>query len=170
MGAVTGMLLGIGLFLIWWSFWVPQTPLSPDSSEPAAARIDVRVRELLTQAGVQGVSPSAFGVTCLGVVLIVGLGVLGISASPPIAVCFGLIAGWGPIAGVRSRARSRRAVLRELWPEAVDNLSSGVRAGLSLPEALAQLGERGPVELRRRSRPSRATTGPRADSVKLSTR
>jgi tight adherence protein B len=142
------MLLGVGLFLIWWSFWVPQASLSPDSSGPAAAGIDIRMRELLIQAGVRGVSPSALGTTCLGVALVVGLGVLGISASPPIAVCFGLIAGWGPVAGVRSRARSRRVVLRELWPEAVDNLSSGVRAGLSLPEALAQLGERGPVELR----------------------
>lgn len=36
-----------------------------------------------------------------------------------------------------------------MWPEAVDNLASAVRAGLSLPEALAQLGVRGPLELRR---------------------
>jgi tight adherence protein B len=32
--------------------------------------------------------------------------------------------------------------------EAVDNLASGVRAGLSLPEALTQLGVRGPEQLR----------------------
>ena len=36
----------------------------------------------------------------------------------------------------------------EVWPEAVDNLASAVRAGLSLPEALAQLGQRGPEPLR----------------------
>ncbi len=36
----------------------------------------------------------------------------------------------------------------EVWPEVLDHLSSGVRAGLSLPEAVGQLGERGPVELR----------------------
>jgi hypothetical protein len=29
-----------------------------------------------------------------------------------------------------------------LWPDAVDNLASAVRAGLSLPEALTQLGQR----------------------------
>ena len=33
-------------------------------------------------------------------------------------------------------------------PEAVDNLASAIRAGLSLPEALTQLGERGPESLR----------------------
>ena len=38
--------------------------------------------------------------------------------------------------------------LRQLWPEVVDHLGSGIRAGLSLPEAVAQIGERGPVELR----------------------
>jgi tight adherence protein B len=35
-----------------------------------------------------------------------------------------------------------------LWPDVVDHLASGIRAGLSLPEALAQVGERGPAELR----------------------
>ncbi len=46
------------------------------------------------------------------------------------------------------RARRRRAALRDVWPDAVDNLASAVRAGLSLPEALAQLAVRGPAELR----------------------
>jgi tight adherence protein B len=46
------------------------------------------------------------------------------------------------------RARRRRAILRELWPDAVDNIASGVRAGLALPEALGQLATRGPEELR----------------------
>ena len=35
-----------------------------------------------------------------------------------------------------------------MWPEAVDHLASAVRAGLSLPEALTQLGARGPEPLR----------------------
>ena len=35
-----------------------------------------------------------------------------------------------------------------MWPEAVDNLASGVRAGMSLPDALAALGTRGPEPLR----------------------
>ncbi len=50
---------------------------------------------------------------------------------------------------MRFRARQRRAELRDLWPEVVDHLASGVRAGLSLPEALTQVGDRGPEELRR---------------------
>src|SRR5205807_1332890 len=45
-------------------------------------------------------------------------------------------------------AGKRRADLREVWPEVVDNLASAVRAGLSLPEALAALATRGPEVLR----------------------
>jgi tight adherence protein B len=58
------------------------------------------------------------------------------------------MAGYGPLALVRGRVRRRRRELAEVWPEAVDNLASAVRAGLSLPEALSQLGERGPEPLR----------------------
>src|SRR3546814_10433142 len=52
-----------------------------------------------------------------------------------------------PIAVVRGRARKRRKEFAEVWPEAVDHLASAVRAGMSLPEALAQLGSRGPEAL-----------------------
>ena len=58
-----------------------------------------------------------------------------------------------PAAGIPStvvRARRLRMVeeRRESWPDVIDHLSSAVRAGLSLPEALAGLGERGPSALR----------------------
>jgi tight adherence protein B len=78
-------------------------------------------------------------------VLPVGVVTTGVVA---IAACFAAMAAAAPLVWVRSRARRRRAALRDLWPDAVDNLASGVRAGLSLPEALAQLAVRGPEELR----------------------
>lgn len=55
---------------------------------------------------------------------------------------------YAPLAYIRHRARRRRRALREVWPDAVDNITSAVRAGMALPEALAQLSIRGPVELR----------------------
>ncbi len=39
-------------------------------------------------------------------------------------------------------------MLRQLWPDVVDHLRSAIRAGLPLPEALIQLGTKGPEELR----------------------
>jgi tight adherence protein B len=74
---------------------------------------------------------------------------LAISRSPTIALAFGLISGYAPIGLVRYRGRQRQQELRELWPEVVDNITSAIRAGMSLPEALAQIGVRGPEQLRR---------------------
>ncbi|WP_298341856.1 hypothetical protein [Ferrimicrobium sp.] len=46
-----------------------------------------------------------------------------------------------PTSLVRSRAHRRRTILREVWPEVVDHLSSGVPAGFALPEAGVQLAD-----------------------------
>src|SRR5699024_11124827 len=80
--------------------------------------------------------------------LLVLITVTALTRVPAIAACFGAMAAWAPVAVVRMRARSRRAQLRDLWPDVVDNVTSAVRAGLALPEALAQLAVRGPEELR----------------------
>ena len=71
-----------------------------------------------------------------------------VSRTPPVALAFGLIGGYLPVAVVSGRARRRQRELAEVWPEAVDNLASAVRAGMSLPDALAALGVRGPEPLR----------------------
>lgn len=94
------------------------------------------------------IAPSALVAACGvcgGVVLV---GAQAVSRALPIAVCLAAMAAAGPVAAVRTRARRRQADLRQVWPDAVDHLASAVRAGLSLPEALAALGVRGPAELR----------------------
>lgn len=145
MGAALGLLLGLGLVLIWRSGTRrPQRPGSrPDTGWQGGTR------DVLAQADLSGVSPGQLiavsAVFCASTVLLA----LAISRTPTIAACFGIFAAYGPWALVRVRQRQRAAELRSLWPEAVDNLASGVRAGLALPEALAQLGVRGPEPLRR---------------------
>ncbi|MDT4931305.1 MAG: tight adherence protein, partial [Pseudonocardiales bacterium] len=61
---------------------------------------------------------------------------------------FGVFGFFLPLVIVRRMRRRRQGTLRELWPEAIDNLASAVRAGMSLPEGLSALAVRGPVELR----------------------
>jgi tight adherence protein B len=103
----------------------------------------------LAQAGIESVTPGALLASCLCVGVVVLVLMYVVSRSPVIALAFALMASYAPVALVKYRARQRRSELRDLWPEVVDNLASGVRAGLSLPEALTQVGLRGPAELRR---------------------
>ncbi|MBO1751726.1 type II secretion system F family protein [Actinotalea sp. BY-33] len=142
MGVVTGLLLGAGLCLVLWAL----------TSEPSPRRRQSRWSEntsdLLVQAGAPGVTPVALIGACATTGLLVGVLALALTQSPAVATCFAIMGAAAPQALVRGRARSRRAALRTVWPEVVDHLSSGIRAGLSLPEALGQLGTRGPVELR----------------------
>nr|WP_221935673.1 type II secretion system F family protein [Janibacter cremeus] len=107
-----------------------------------------RLRDELAQAGYRGVGPVGLLVACVIAFVLVLATVTAMTRVPSIALCFAVMAGWAPLAVVRMRARSRRSQLRELWPDVVDNVTSAVRAGLALPEALAQLAVRGPQELR----------------------
>ena len=140
MGAFAGLLLGLGLLLIWRSG--PRAPQRHDS-RATTARID-----LLRQAGVDGVGPAQLlGAQALCALLAAGA-VLVLTSTVAVAVFFGLFSFFLPMVVLRRMRRRRQLALRELWPEAVDNLASAVRAGMSLPEGLSALGERGPAELR----------------------
>lgn len=143
MGLVVGLLLGAGAFCVWWSCWTPAVRRTSPGPSPSQ-----RLQDLLTQAGVESVSVRSLLLTCAGGGTMIFILSFAVSESAPIAACFAAMGAWAPLALVRARARQRRATLRELWPDVVDNLSSGVRAGLSLPEALSQIGERGPEPLR----------------------
>ncbi|MFW6090927.1 MAG: type II secretion system F family protein [Actinomycetota bacterium] len=148
MGALLGLVLGIGLLLIWQSV---SRPVSADSDEQAGARTTplTRLADLIAEAGIEAVTPRQLLASCACMGTVVGLGFLALTRVMPIALAFGAFAAYMPVGLVRYRARQRRAELREMWPDAVDNLASAVRAGLSLPEALGQLGQRGPAALRR---------------------
>lgn len=142
MPVVVGLVLGAGVACVWWSLWAP-TPRRDDGTGWRA-----RTQDALVQAGVRGVTPGGLVAASLLVGLVVGVLALGVTSTPAIAACFAAFAAAAPSALVRGRARRQQARLRRLWPEVVDHLASGVRAGLALPEAVAQLAERGPVELR----------------------
>lgn len=140
MNVVVGLILGTGVLLIvsWW-LGVPQASMRR-GFPPAAS--------FMTLAGMPGDSPRLAVGLASGFWLGGTLLLLMITRVPAIALTFGLLCLTMPIAGLRHRARRRIREQSELWPDAVDNLASAIRAGLSLPEALVQLGERGPEGLR----------------------
>lgn len=143
-GVLVGLLFGLGAFCIWWSTW----PRPDAEREPRPNTVLVRLADDLAQAGYRGIGPVSLLATCVLAFVLVLVLVTALTRVPAIAVCFAAMAGWVPVLVVRVRARARRAQLRDLWPDAVDNVTSAVRAGMALPEALVQLSVRGPEELR----------------------
>ena len=143
MGAVAGLLAGVGLLLIW---------LACTSDPPQwRSRRSRLLADILVQAGAGRTSPTMFVLGSIGLGLLIGLVFLGTSRAWPVALSFAVIFTAIPFLIISSRARSRRTRCQSRHnhsPTTVDTLVSGVRAGMSLPEALTNLGERGPEAVR----------------------
>jgi tight adherence protein B len=140
MGAVLGLLFGVGLILIASSF-------RPSAPKPVGTSTS-RIRPMLSSAGLGEVSVAGFLVVCVVCAFTATAVVLVASRTVPVALVFGAMGGYLPVAVLKGRALRRQREFAEVWPEAVDNLASAVRAGMSLPEALSALSERGPEPLR----------------------
>jgi tight adherence protein B len=140
MGVLLGLGAGVGLLLVYGALVSPRGPRPPRGP----SRLDL----LVQRAGLAGTSTVSVLALCLGVALTAGLLVQVVSRTWPVSTAFALLGGYLPLAVLAGRARRRQRDLAEVWPEAVDNLASAVRAGMSLPEALAQLAVRGPEPLR----------------------
>lgn len=142
MGAFLGLVAGIGLLLIWRSG--PRAPQRRTARPGWATQRD----ELIRQAGIESVSSlQLLGLQVFAAVL-AGLVVQLVTATVAVAACFAAFAFAAPLVVVRRMRQRRQVALRELWPEAIDNLASAVRAGMSLPEGVSGLGVRGPEPLR----------------------
>lgn len=141
MGTLIGLGTGIGLALIVWARIEPVRP-------PRRPARESRLAGMLAAAGVVRLTPRRLVTLCvvLGVVAaVVGLGLTGV---PAIGIIVGLMAAASPVVVIQGQVSRRLREHAELWPDAVDNLASAIRAGMSLPESLMQLGERGPENLR----------------------
>jgi tight adherence protein B len=140
-GVVLGFSTGIGLLLVYLALVFPRPPGGPPAGTGRLAR-------LLSRAGAPGTSPRGVLAVCAGAALLAGVAVHVLSRTLPVSLSFALLAGYLPVSVLQGRARRRQRELADVWPEAVDNLASAVRAGMSLPEALGQLSIRGPEPLR----------------------
>ncbi|WGX95443.1 type II secretion system F family protein [Nocardioides sp. L-11A] len=140
MGALVGLGFGLGILLVWAALRWPR-----EERRPAA---DGRARRLLAEAGLREVAPRSLALLSLGAGMAGFVVVLGVTRTVPIAAVLAIGAGYLPWAVVAGRVRRRRREFAQVWPEAVDDLASAVRAGMSLPDAVAALGVRGPDALR----------------------
>ncbi len=111
--------------------------------------LNKRVHELLQQAGLEGVSPLQF---------FSASAVIGFLSMIPAAAIFGLglstlliggCAATMPAAIWRKRRAKARSIARESWPRFIEELRVLTGSvGRSIPQALLEVGLRGPVELR----------------------
>jgi tight adherence protein B len=138
-GALVGLGFGLGALLVWSAFVWPRG---------TSGVREGRLHRLLAEAGLASVSPRSVLVACGTSSVVVAVVALALTRTPPIALVAGGLAAHLPIAVLRGRVRRRRRAYAEVWPEAIDDLASAVRAGMSLPDAVAALADRGPVALR----------------------
>ena len=97
-------------------------------------------RDWMTRAGMGRTSLGQLLALCLGIATLTGMSLL--------ALTFAVFSGYLPVALLKGRHKRCVRERREVWPDAIDNLVSAVRAGMSLPDAVSALAERGPEALR----------------------
>lgn len=144
MTLAVGFVLAAGVLLVaspW--LWPQRERATTRARDPLAPLAD-----LLARAGVLGISP----VVLLAVVAMAGVvgGALTLILVPVVALApvMAVVVAVIPLLVLRARAAARRRALRAVWPDVVDHLLSGVRAGLSLPQAIAALADSAPDAVR----------------------
>jgi len=140
MGAVVGLLAGLGLIMVFAAF-----STEPRKARPAQAN---RLTRLVERAALPRVTVKSVVSSCALSAVFAGVLVLIITAVPMAALLAMAVAGYLPVMLLKRRVKQRSKALRTSWPDAVDALVSAVRSGMSLPEALIDLANRGPEPLR----------------------
>ena len=120
-GALLGLAFGVGLLLMWRSgSRAPQRRTDP--------RRPGRRQQLLAAAGLTGINATQLLALQIGLGLVAVVVVLLTTGTVSVSLVFGVFGFALPYVQVRRLAGKRRADLREVWPEVVDNLASAVRA------------------------------------------
>ncbi|MFT4219876.1 MAG: type II secretion system F family protein [Microbacterium sp.] len=142
MTIVWGAVLAAGILLVLspWLWPARPVPAAPASFGPLSQLMEdaglahVRARTVPAVAVVLGAVAAAVAFLATGIV-----------ALAAVAAVAGLAA---PVAWLRARRLSLRRSRRALWPDVCDLLIASVRAGMSLPDAVAGLAASAPPPLR----------------------
>lgn len=137
-GALLGLAFAAGALLVLAS---ARSPRTRGHRRGALAR-------LVAASGTSRLTPSRVVASCVVAALVAAIAALMATALPLAAGLAALAGGLVPLLVLRRRAAGRRHSVRAAWPDAVDVLVSAVRSGMSLPEAVGDLGRTGPEPLR----------------------
>lgn len=120
----------------------------PKRADSAPRPADGRLSRLLESAGLARTSTASFlvvSIACAVVAAAVAWLVTQVGALTLVAAGVGAFA---PTAWLRSRRARLMKTRRALWPDVCDLLIASVRAGMSLPDAVASLADSAPGPLR----------------------
>jgi tight adherence protein B len=139
-----GLALGVGLVLVA-SPWLWPAREGGVSGRPRA--LD-GLRDRLRQAGLGQLSAGALLVVCAALGVVAGAITALLTPVLALAVAAGVGAALLPLGVVSGRARTARKATRVVWPDVLDHLVAGLRAGSPLPECLCALSASGPPATR----------------------
>lgn len=143
-GAVLGAIVATGVLLIVGTVRSGHAVAAPSPTSRRAGRLHA----LIEASGLAGATvPRLVAVSALAAV-VAGLLAVAVTGVAVVGVPAATVGGIAPVALLRHRVRRRQRARRACWPEAVDAMAAGVRAGLALPDAAASLSTRGPELLR----------------------
>lgn len=145
--ALLGGGLGIG-FLLVASPWLWPADRSRARAPKGPNALVSRATELLEAAGYAQVAPRVLGAVMAGCALTAAAVAWLVTTAGALALLAGVAAAWAPLVWLRSRAARLVRVRRAVWPDVCDLLVGSVRAGLSLPDAVAVLGDSAPSAVR----------------------
>ncbi len=141
---------GLGVFYLYtaathrWSGW----RLGPATTGPATSS-PRRSAQWLVQAGLRDVRPAQFLAAVLSLLAVGSLVGFAIFGGLIPALVVGAVLATAPVAAHRTRRRRNLAEAQEAWPRMIEEIRVMTgSAGRSVPQALCEVGRRGPAELR----------------------
>lgn len=137
-----GLTLGVGLTLV--AAAVMKLPIAT-FRRPAWYQ---RWSDQIVRSGIAGLTVGRLVAISLGVSLVVFIVAYTWTRTVTISSMMALAVIPVMNAAVTARARHRAKEMRVLWPEVIDSMVSGVRAGASLADLFIDLEDRAPEELR----------------------
>lgn len=139
---VWGAVLAAGMLLVL-SPW-----LWPTGSRRTAGPASGRIARLLESAGLARVSPGSVIVVAACCAILAAAAAWLVAQVAALSLVAAAAGAFAPFVWLRARRSRLLRTRRGLWPDVCDLLIASVRAGMSLPDAVASLAESAPVELR----------------------
>ncbi len=145
MTVVWGAALAAGILLVL-SPWM--WPAREADAEPAGEDRSGGLERLAAAAGLPRLSSAALIGSCAAAGSVAAAIAWLITGLPILALLGAVVGGAVPVAYLRGRRAARVRGRRTLWPDVCDLVIASVRAGMSLPDAVATLSTSAPEALR----------------------